>query len=194
MSQSSEPFVVRFYSSGARDDEGRDLDDILKSSDEALEQCHDYIQLIFPLPERSPYNPGAPILSKEIRDAFLGNEHLRKQLSRAFARMASFYAFDVSGDPLDPALKPKDCFHRLSAQTWRTRMDHNHLRITRIIRSMRILGLENAASNFYSALVANENGVVAKSSLMYWNRAAKRPLHLPPNESNEDAAGITWLK
>lgn len=49
MSQSSEPFIVRFYSSGARDDEGRDLDDILKSSDEALEQCHDYIQLIFPV-------------------------------------------------------------------------------------------------------------------------------------------------
>ena len=108
--------------------------------------------------------------------------------------MASFYAFDVSGTQLDPTLTPKQNFNKLAGETWRTRMDHNHLRITRIIRSMRILGLEPAALAFHNALVANAGDQVSSRSLMYWKRAAERPLHLPPDESNEEAAGVKWLK
>lgn len=108
--------------------------------------------------------------------------------------MASFYAFHISGNQLGPTLTPKNNFNTLARETWRTRMDHNHLRITRIIRSMRILGLEPAALAFHDALVANAGGQVSSRSLMYWDRAAKRPLHLPPDESNEAATGVKWLK
>ncbi|KAM3416679.1 Opioid growth factor receptor [Cercospora zeina] len=189
------PFIARFYGNeAARDDEGRNLDEILNFDDYELEGHHDYIQVIFPLPERSPINPSAPKITKEVRDAFRRDELLRDNLFRAFARMASFYAFDVSGTPADPTLTPKTNFEKLARETWRTRMDHNHLRITRIIRCMRILGLEKAASDFYEALCANEGGKVASRSLMYWERAAKRPLHLPPDESNEEAPGVGWLR
>ncbi|KAF2215159.1 hypothetical protein CERZMDRAFT_94579 [Cercospora zeae-maydis SCOH1-5] len=189
------PFLARFYGhEAARDDAGRTLDQILNFDNYELERHHDYIQVIFPLPERSPINPTAPKITEEVRDAFLRNELLRDNLFRAFARMASFYAFDVSGTPDDPTLTPKSNFEKLARETWLTRMDHNHLRITRIIRCMRILGLETAAVKFYDALCANEGGKVASRSLMYWERAAKRPLHLPPDESNEDAPGVGWLR
>lgn len=146
------------------------------------------------LPERSPINPSAPIITKAVRDAFLQQELLRSNLFRAFARMASFYAFNVSGTKEEPTLQPKESFVKLARQTWLTRMDHNHLRITRIIRCMRILGLETAATNFYDALRKNEGGKVSERSLMYWERAVKRPLHLPPDESNENAMGVEWLR
>jgi hypothetical protein len=29
---------------------------------------------------------------------------------------------------------------------------------------------------------------------MYWRRAAERDLHLPPDEEDEDAEGIAWLR
>ena len=53
------PFIVRFYGDeAAKDDEGRSLEDILKFKDNELEYHHDYIQVLFPLPEPSPINPG----------------------------------------------------------------------------------------------------------------------------------------
>ena len=44
-----QPFIIRFYGEGARDEEGRDLEEILNFSDNALERYHDYIQVIFPV-------------------------------------------------------------------------------------------------------------------------------------------------
>lgn len=29
---------------------------------------------------------------------------------------------------------------------------------------------------------------------MYWQRAAERPLHLPPDEADENAKGVEWLR
>ncbi|GIZ45304.1 hypothetical protein CKM354_000847700 [Cercospora kikuchii] len=189
------PFIVRFYGNEAeRDGNDRTLDEILSFDDYDLEGHHDFIQVIFPLPERSPINPGAPVITKAVRDAFLQQELLRSNLFRAFARMASFYAFDVSGTKEDPTLEPKENFVKLARQTWLTRMDHNHLRITRIIRCMRILGLDTAAANFYDALRENEGGKVSERSLMYWDRAVRRPLHLSPDESNQAAMGVEWLR
>ena len=107
--------------------------------------------------------------------------------------MADFYAFKVEGDETAPVLQPKADFKKLAQNTWLTRVDHNHLRISRIIRCLRVLGLEEAAQAFHQVLQDNAEGVSSRS-LMYWERAATRPLHLPPSEDNENAKGISWLK
>ncbi|EME45261.1 hypothetical protein DOTSEDRAFT_43628 [Dothistroma septosporum NZE10] len=188
------PFIVRFYGAeAAKDEEGRTLDDILNYEDGELEYHHDYIQVLFPLPEPSPVNPGAPLIKKGTRTAFLESEELRSQLFRAFTRMAGFYAFNVKGDAAAPALDTKPDFRKLAQNTWLTRVDHNHLRISRIIRCLRILGLHETAQVFHQALQDNAEGVSSRS-LMYWERAATRPLHLPPSEDNENAKGVAWLK
>lgn len=188
------PFIVRFYGvEAAKDGEGRSLEDILRFEDNELEYHHDYIQVLFPLPEPSPINPDAPIIKKGTRTAFVENEELRKQLFRAFNHMANFYAFNVKGDAAAPVLEPKPDFRKLAQNTWLTRMDHNHLRITRIIRCLRVLGLEATAQAFHQALQDNAEGVSSRS-LMYWERAATRSLHLPPSEDNENACGVAWLK
>ncbi|KAK4502740.1 hypothetical protein PRZ48_006166 [Zasmidium cellare] len=155
------PFIVRFYGQEqAADSEGRTLEDICAFDDDQLEYHHDYIQILFPLPERSGVNHDAPLIDKDTRDAFLEHEHLRKSLFKAFRRMARFYAFDVEGDETE---------------------------------CLRILGLDQVAQIFHQALVDNERGISPRS-LMYWERAAKRPLHLPPDQPDGSKAGFQWLK
>lgn len=211
VSSAQRPFIVRFYGNEqASDSEGRTLSDMLSFNDRELEYHHDYIQYLFPLPERSPFNPHAPVVTELTRDAFLQNADLRDHLFKAFTRMARFYSFDVSGDATAPALSPKLDFAKSAKRSWLMRMNHNHLRITRIIRyialtklefthilttnfrCLRILGLEEVAQVFYQALVEHGDPVSPRSR-MYWQRAAERPLYLPPDEDDESATGIEWL-
>jgi hypothetical protein len=62
-----------------------------------------------------------------------------------------------------------------------------------VIRSLRVLGLEPVATAFHQALVQNAAGV-SDRSLMYWDRAARRPLHLAPDDDDETAEGIDFLR
>lgn len=71
------------------------------------------------------------------------------------------------------------------------------MRITRIIRCLRILGLEKEAQAFYEFL--GENAVRASAtSHKYWKRAAERPLNVRPdldvNESKMTTVGEEFLK
>lgn len=50
------PFIVRFYGQqGARDGEGRTLDEILNFNDHSLEYHHDFIQVLFPVSNTSHF-------------------------------------------------------------------------------------------------------------------------------------------
>ena len=59
--------VVAFYRGEMPDSQGRRLADIQAWDDERLEIVHDYIQWLFPLPERSAFNPKAPLLAPGTR-------------------------------------------------------------------------------------------------------------------------------
>ena len=77
---------------------------------------------------------------------------------------------------------------------WVRRIDHNHLRITRIIRSLRVLGLEEYAGAFFERLKricekGDSAGKIGDQSLMFWERAAKRPLYVAPDEEDDDVSG-----
>lgn len=74
--------------------------------------------------------------------------------------------------------------YSIHAENWLTRFDHNHLRITRIIRSLRVLGLEEEALAFYD--IISTATIVSSRSRMYWGRAAHRPLNIRPDIDDED--------
>lgn len=77
-------------------------------------------------------------------------------------------------------------------------MDHNHLRITRIIRSLRVLGLEAEALAFYKALEETTPLHVSKRSREYWRRAAERSLNIRPDvetrDEQDDSFGPLFLQ
>ena len=84
--------IINFYDPSVnapfdRYEEQSTLVEAITWSDRTLEYRHDYIQHWFPLPEPSPVNPEAPVITKETRDAFLSRSELRDNLRRAWLRM-----------------------------------------------------------------------------------------------------------
>jgi hypothetical protein len=70
---------------------------------------------------------------------------------------------------------PAEKFQERSAN-WLVHGDHNHLRITRILRSLTVCGLGDYAAAFLKALLAVAGPRdVAEESLRYWREAVSPP-------------------
>lgn len=174
----AESALVRFHAGVATDSRGRKIVEILDWDDDRLEHVHDYIQWLFPLPERSAFNPGAPILTAADIAAFQQRPELRESLHRAFGRMLAFYGFaETSIDPGVGIVRARDFARR--AQDWTTPGNHNFLRISRILHAMTLLGLEHEAQAFLvalEALHAEDDDRFGAVTLRYWRQAVS-PVH-----------------
>lgn len=189
--------LVKFYDPAiaAPDHQGRTLSAILAWNDNKLESCHNYIQVLFPLPEGSAFAWSVPIIDKATFDAFRARPELRARLRDSFIRILSFYGFELqqSGDSAKVIRGPH---FSVASRNWLRRSDHNHLRITRIIRSLRVLGLEAEATAFYDALrevFDAHKGHIGQKSMMFWTRAISRPLHLAPDLDSDESDGEDFL-
>lgn len=195
-----EPFIVRFYDPNvqAKDRRGRTRSSILAWSDDELEYHHDYIQLLFPLPEGSPFNPSAPVIDEATFNAFRARLELQTQLRASLKRMLHFYGFQfasetASGGGAQELQVVNGPNYPEASRNWVRRFNHNHLRITRILRSLRVLGLENEALELFKALKrVYEKGKIGQKSMMFWTRAIERPLYLAP-EDEDDEGGCQFL-
>ena len=195
-----EPFIVRFYDPNiqAKDRRGRTRSSILAWSDDELEYHHDYIQLLFPLPEGSPFNPSAPVIDEVTFNAFRSRLELQTQLRTSLQRMLRFYGFQFASETADGGDSQtlqvvEGANYPEASRNWVRRFNHNHLRITRILRSLRVLGLENEALEFFKALKrVYEGGKIGQKSMMFWTRAIERPLYLAP-EDDDDDGGCRFL-
>lgn len=169
----AESALVRFHAGVATDSKGRRLSEILELDDGRLERVHDYIQWLFPLPERSAFNPGAPILTPADLAAFRSRVELRASLHRAFVRMLAFYGFaEIVMDQGVGIVPTRDFPQR--AQNWLTPGNHNFLRISRILRAMTLLGLQDQAKAFLvalEALQAEHGDRFGPMTLRYWRQA-----------------------
>lgn len=140
--------LVAFYEGTACDDRGRSFDDVLQFDDERLEHVHDFIQWLFPLPERSGANPSAPVLDAGAIETFRARPELRAKLLRALDRMLEFYGFARDGDRI------VKCARFPGRSGWLAPGNHNHLRLTRILRSLSALGEPQVARALFDALAA----------------------------------------
>jgi Opioid growth factor receptor (OGFr) conserved region len=160
--------IVAFFEGAAPDDRGRFFDDILRFDDDALETTHDFIQWLFPLRERSGANPGAPRLDDAAVAAFTSRPELRQTQRRALARMLSFYGLRWNGDHIEPSA----AFAELSQ--WLTPGNHNHLRLTRMLASLRALGSERESRALLEcllAIAAAQRHAISETTLQYWRDA-----------------------
>jgi hypothetical protein len=142
--------IVDFYAGGTPDHRGRYSSEILKWSDDELERVHDYIQWLFPLPERSGFNANAPVLDRQTNQEFRSRPDLQRNMRASFLRMLAFYGLEVV-ESCPPTVRRALSF--ADHADWLTASNHNHLRITRILKSMRTLGLETEATAFFNCLV-----------------------------------------
>ena len=145
--------IQRFLTGDGTDGAGRAIAEVLALDDEALERRHDFIQWLFPLAEPSGAVPGSPVLTAEDVVAIRGSDAAQSNLRAAAERMLQFYR---------------------NTEAWLGGFDHNHLRITRIIRSLRLLAGHEAADGFKQdirerALAADAH--INPVTLKYWREA-----------------------
>jgi hypothetical protein len=98
------PDLIKFFEGTGTDDQGRSLSEILAWSDRDLEWSHDWVQIVFPLPERSDFQHTVAIIDKRVFDAFQAKKELRDSLRNAFKRILAFYGFELQenefGNPI----------------------------------------------------------------------------------------------
>lgn len=140
--------ITAFYQ-GEPDYKGRTLLEILDYGNWALEYHHDFIQVLFPLPEASIYNHRAPLLDAATIEAFNEDEWLQVGMVAAYRRMLRFYGFRES---IDSKVTRTQNFQR-QAKNWLTPHNHNFRRISRILRCLTLCGLKRKAKQFLAALV-----------------------------------------
>jgi len=165
--------LVAFYRGDGRDHRGRLLSDIHEFDIHELEFTHDYIQWLFPLPEPSGANESAPLLSKDDIAAFTGDASLRKALLESLQLMLQFYGLDlaVRGDSVEVVRGPN--YDERSA-LWLTSGNHNFLRISRILRSLTLLGCSRYATALLECLegiYAEHARAIGDTTMGYWRRA-----------------------
>jgi hypothetical protein len=163
--------LVDFYLGNSPDYNQRLLRDIWTWDHEKLEEIHDYIQVLFPLPEASAYNSRAPILLPEDIAEFRANPKIRENLLRSFRMMLDFYGLEYQEDP--PLVRKASHFPQRS-QVWLVYGNHNHLRITRILKCLTVCGLSIPARAFLACLLElreQQPREIGEVTLAYWRDA-----------------------
>jgi len=176
MTLSENQLLLDFHLGSGADHRGRTLLQIVQKSDRWLEETHDYIQWLFPLYVRSQFNPDAPLLTDEIRAAFTdpGNPDravLQQNFGSAIYRMLVFYGYSFSPGSTDvsPTGEWRD-----KADNWLTDGNHNFMRMTRMLRSMMLLGRQELACSFHECLLAAARAnatAISKRTLAFWEEA-----------------------
>jgi hypothetical protein len=162
--------LVDFYRGLKTDTEGRVLEDILAWPDDDLEEVHDFIQWLFPLPEPSRFNADAPLLTVEDIAAFKSDPVLQANLMKSFERILAFLglALSVNGEVVQG-----ENFKSRVADVW-AMPNHNWLRITRILRSLMLLGMEAQAEALYErldAIYTSRKFPIPAGTFRYWTEA-----------------------
>ena len=145
--------IVGFLEGVTPDNHGRLLSHIHQFSDEQMETTHDYIQWLFPTDQASQSNYSAPVLSPfDIEDL--------QQSKRALANLK------ISAEWFLGFLSRHNY--------WISRYNHNHLRITRVIASLRLLAGDDDADQFLASileLVKGKEGQIGQKPIQFWMKA-----------------------
>src|SRR6056300_1424205 len=107
--------ILAFLLWSGPDSLGRRLSDIWAFSDTEIERTHNFIQWIFPLAEPSLSVPGSPTLTS----CDIAVLRLSDAAKTSIVKSGDWYTAFLSKNP-----------------HWKARYDHNHLRVTRAIKSL----------------------------------------------------------
>jgi hypothetical protein len=145
--------LTAFHCEDGRDHAGRSHAGILAFDDHAMHSVHDFIQWLFPLPEPSNAFIGAPVMSDDDLAVMRASELCQRRLEAAHARMAAFLVHNP---------------------VWLRLHDHNHLRITRMIRSTRLISGDGEADRFRGFIlehVDRRKAHINPTTLHFWAHA-----------------------
>ncbi|AWX16132.1 hypothetical protein CEP48_08110 [Mergibacter septicus] len=160
--------LIDFYLGKLPNRHNKSLYDIWALDKFWLENDHHYIQWLFPLDIKSSCNLYAPIITKAEREIFSNSDQLKKNQIRSLDLMLDFFGLSREGINISAQenLNIKD-------HIWLKRGGHNHLRITRIIRSLGLCSQISFAKAFQATVIklGQEKGKVEPKTISYWENA-----------------------
>ena len=142
--------ILEFLEGKGKDAKGRSLDEIIAQDDEFWSHQHDFIQWLFPLNEKSLAVPKSPILEDSEIVKIKESSVAQASINRNLERYKQFLR---------------------SNREWYSRHDHNHLRITRVLKCLKLLRDVESARQF-KYWIAGELGdaidTINERTKRYW--------------------------
>jgi len=144
--------IIKFLEGSEKDFQGRLIKDIWSYSDKEIESIHDFIQVLFPLDQRSSNR-------FFIQDQAIIPVIKKSELAQANFKQSYEWFLGFLGR------NPK----------WQKGYDHNQLRITRIIKSLNLLSSYENALAFYQSMVKliKDDHSISQTTYDYWVEALK---------------------
>ncbi len=158
--------LLAFYRGEGRTDHGYTFDGIIAWADDVWEDVHNYIQWMFPNDQRSAFYPEAPILTPAVIKLWSADPTLQEHLGLAFDRWLRFVGVERDGTGFrfrEPT----------NLEVWGDQ-NHNWLRITRVLKSLRLLhrGDESRAWFAFLEKTAAPRFGIDEGTLRFWREAA----------------------
>jgi len=98
--------VIQYFH-GGRDPLGRTHDEMVSYSLERMEECHDYVQWMWPLHEPSAFAEVYPVLTEEQVSILRASEEARARMLASLRRFRLFYGLPPLPDTPSPAPHPQ---------------------------------------------------------------------------------------
>jgi hypothetical protein len=116
-----------------------------------LEGRHDYIQWLFPSPERSRFNSASWPLSADEAAAIRSDPHAKERIRQSFLLITDFYGFEMVNDTTGE-LQPNEGQCESRFRNLNTPGNHNFMRISRIVNCLNETGWSAYSEPFLRAL------------------------------------------
>ena len=147
--------ILDFYRGIGTDSAGRTREQVANLSLDELESVHDWVQHAFPSTEPSRFQPQTPVLTPEDVAEFQADPVnpdgvLRTQMLTFLGRTWAFYQ---------------------STDNWKSAHDHNHFRITRILKFVNLMD-PVLAQKLLKAFLDDCGPLVPETTKQFWRDAA----------------------
>lgn len=170
---------------------GRSWQEIISLDDKWWDECHDFIQWLFPLPVESKHAAYSPVLTEQDLTDLWENKTVQYNLLTFSKRFCKFLGIDIldiycnhvrmgfnsinESDIASVRFRVSQS-HSFSSQAkyWLKANDHNHLRINRMLQCLVLFGLENLAKEIFRCLVMIKcefPDCITDETMVYWRNA-----------------------
>lgn len=160
-----------------------DLLEVLRYSDAMIESDSSFFQFLFPIDSISGHNPLPPIPADFARTV-ASTPGFGLSFMLGVRRVMKFWGFQYRGTSSTrrPLWRLAPDFD-VADHGWTQRVDHNHQRVTHVIRSLRLIRADRTARAVYRCMMRaiRERGFpVREQTRRLWRRQALGPLDIYP--------------
>lgn len=168
--------VVEFYRGERGNSNGHMLNEIWTWSHGALDCDHDWVQWLFASNEPSMMNCDAPVLTREESAILQSDPELLERTKYSFLVFLDFLGFQLVRDDDIVQIAPLEATEdRPNPQFWLKNFNHTMLRVSRLLKSLRLTGHTVYAMALYNAL-RNYKDRLSSNTFGHWTRAVSDPL------------------